>query len=364
MKSPSNEIPDASVAARATRPGPTRKPNAVTVRDVAQRAMVAVGTVSRYLNGANLREHNRARIEKAIKELGYKENYIAKGMKTNRTSTIGVLFPALDAFHVSIVSSLEKTLSKHGYILVVCDFEDDSDVLERKLTFLLDRSVDGVIASPIPKNRSALEELRSAGVPTVFFNNSVPGFEADEVSSDGTEAVRRATDYLVAMNHRRIGFINGASKYSTAADRYEGYRQALERAGIGIDQSLTLEVPWNEPSGGYRAGMSMLSRPDRPTALISANYLIALGVLRAVRESGMVPQRDISLVNFDDSELFELTVPSITAIRQPVEDISRAAAELLIRRLGGDWTDFPTKIRLLTQLILRDSVRHLALESQ
>ncbi|HUZ17322.1 MAG TPA: LacI family DNA-binding transcriptional regulator [Spirochaetia bacterium] len=323
---------------------------------MARLAKVSVGTVSRYLNGFVLREKNRARVEAAISELRYKVNFIAKGMKTRRTLSIGLLVTKLDEFHATIVRRLERVLSKQGYMLVVCDYEHDIATLESKLTFLMDRSIDGFIVSPVPRHIKVLSELRDAGVPVVFFNNSVPGFETDHIASDGASAVYRAVDHLVHLGHSRIALVSGRRSYSTAADRFSGYRDALKDNNIPVVSGLLREVDWAVPLEGYRAAKSVLSSDPPPSAILAGNYIVGLGVLRAIRELDIKMPARLSFVTFDDGEVFQLNSPSITAITQPLDDLAEATAAILLRRLSGDWEDFPADVLLPAQLVLRDSI--------
>ena len=332
-------------------------PKTATVREVAKRADVSVGTVSRYLNGYTLRARNAERIERAIKELGYKENFIAKGMKTRRTMTIGVALPNLDAFHAGILSLLDKSLSKRGYFLVLCDYEGDPGILNAKLTFLYDRYVDGLIVSPIPGDVEILEKYKREGIPFVFFNDIWPGFEADKVFVNNEEASFRAVEYLIRLNHRRIGVVNGPMRFSTAAERFMGFKRALAVHNIPLEERWTREGEWGSVVSGYSAGKSLLRQRDRPTALFAANYLLGIGVLRAINELGLRIPDDISFVSFDDSETFQAYHPPVTCIRQPLELISESVAELMIRRLRGDRDDFPHETVLQANLILRDSIR-------
>lgn len=333
----------------------TRK--TATIRDVAEQAGVSIGTVSRYLNGYSLKQRNTERIERAIKDLGYKENFIAKGMKTRRTMTIGVAVPNLDAFHAGVLSLLDKILSKRGYFIVLCDYEGDPTILNSKLTFLYDRYVDGLIVSPIPGDVQVLEKYKQEQIPFVFFNDIWPGFAADKVFVDNELASGRAVEYLIQMNHRKIGIVNGPMRFSTAAGRFAGFKRALRERGARFEERWAREADWGSIASGYSAGKSLLSQRDRPTALFAANYLLGVGVLHAVNELGLRIPKDLSFVSFDDSDIFQAYRPAITCIRQPLELISESVAQLMIRRLGGDTDDFPNETVLQTSLILRDSVR-------
>ena len=340
----------------------TQRSRDVTIRDVARKAGVSIGTVSRFLNGYAQKDKTRAKVSQTIEALGYRQNVIAKGMKTRRTYSIGVLFPIFDEFHTEILSALEKLFSRRGYQMVVSQYEHDERAMEEKLKFLRERFADGLILSPDdprlnPEIARECRKLIESGVPVITFNNRIPALETDHVHVNDAEAVQGAVEYLVNMNHRDIAILAGPEWFSTARERLTGYMQAMERHGISDAHRTVLSGQWGSTAGGYQLGRKMLSGPHRPTAVFSSNYILTLGALEYVHESGLRIPEDISLASFDDAHLFKLYRPGITAIRQPLEGIAKAVTELMIRRMAGDWSHFPTDQRLPTELILRQSVR-------
>ncbi|HBG75371.1 MAG TPA: LacI family transcriptional regulator, partial [Clostridiales bacterium] len=194
----------------------------VTIRDVAKRAQVSLGTVSRYLNGYSLREQNRIRIGEAIRELGFQENIIAKGLKNNRSMTIGVVLSSLtDLFATSVITAAEDVLAEANYSIVVCDFQSDPDILDQKLRFLKSRSVDGLILLPGSCDRSGvLQEFQDDGIPVVMVNDEMPSLSTDLVAVDNANASFRAVEWLIHQNHRDIAVINGDPDTSTGRERY------------------------------------------------------------------------------------------------------------------------------------------------
>ncbi|HCS74932.1 MAG TPA: LacI family transcriptional regulator, partial [Clostridiales bacterium] len=187
-------------------------------------------TVSRYLNGYKLREPNRIRIEEAINELGFRENFIAKGLKTNRSMTIGVVLASLtDLFATSVITAAERVLAQDNYSIIVCDFESCQEKLEQKLHFLKSRSVDGLILFPSSCAVSAvLQEYLDDSIPVVIVNDDMPGFDTDKITVDNANASFRAVEYLIHQNHRDIAIINGDQGTYTGRERYKGYLEAMQ----------------------------------------------------------------------------------------------------------------------------------------
>ncbi len=342
----------------------TRRFRDVTIRDVAKMAGVSIGTVSRFLNGYSLKEKTRARVAQAIDVLSYRQNVIAKGMKTRRTYSIGVLLPIFDEFNTEILSVLEKLFSSRGYQMVVCQYEYDDRAMEEKLKFLRGRFADGLILSPgkTGLNTEIAHECRKcieSGIPVITFNNRISDLENDHVHVNDAEAVQQAVEYLLNMNHRSIGILAGVDTSSTAQERLTGYMQAMKRHGIAKAHRIVLSGQWFFSESGYNLGKKMMSLPHRPTAVFSSNCILAFGFMEFLHESGLRIPEDVSLISFDDPQLFSLHRPGVTAIRQPLEGIAKAVTELMIRRLSGDRSHFPTDLRLSTELILRSSVRKL-----
>ena len=202
---------------------------AVTIRDVAQRANVSLGTVSRYLNGHRLKETNRIRVEQAIQELGFRENFIAKGLKNNRSMAIGVVLASLtDLFATSIVTAAERILADENYSIIVCDFESNQQKLEHKLRFLKDRSIDGLILFPGNCTSSdALREYLNDKIPVVIVNDDMPDINTDKVTVDNSNASFRAIEYLIHQNHRDIAIINGDQNTYTGREGIRAFGALL-----------------------------------------------------------------------------------------------------------------------------------------
>lgn len=332
----------------------------VTIRDVAKSANVSVGTVSRYLNGYKLKEPNRMRIEKAIEELGFHENFIAKGLKNNRSMTIGMVLPSLtDLFATSVITAAERTLAEDKYSIVVCDFESSQEKLEQKLRFLKSRSVDGLILFPGSCSVSdALKEYHDDKIPVVIVNDDMPDFEADKVTVDNANASFRAVECLIHNNHRDIAIINGDQDTYTGYERYKGYLEALQTYDIQPrDEYITYGQFSNR--GGYLAAKHLLSLEHPPTAIYTTNYYMTFGAIIAINESKIKIPDELSFIGFDHFDLSDVINPPLTVVEQPTKRLGELAAITVLRRLKGDYEGFPEQHSVNTRLILKESVRKL-----
>jgi LacI family transcriptional regulator len=332
----------------------------VTIRDVAKKANVSVGTVSRYLNGYKLRESNRIRIEEAVKELGFRENFIAKGLKNNRSMTIGVVLASLtDLFATSVITAAERVLAQDNYSIVVCDFESNQEKLEQKLSFLKSRSVDGLILFPGSCTVSdVLREYLADNIPAVIVNDDMPDFDTDKIIIDNINASFRAVEYLIHNNHRDIAIINGDQGTYTGRERFKGYIEALRTYDIPLrDEYVTYGQFSNR--GGYTAAKELLALENPPSAIYTTNYYMTFGAIIAINESKIKIPDDISFIGFDRFDLSDVINPPLTVVDQPTKRLGELAASTVLRRLKGDYEGFPVQHSVNTRLILKDSVKKL-----
>lgn len=332
----------------------------VTIRDVAKKANVSLGTVSRYLNGYKLKEANRIRVEQAIKELGYRENLIAKGLKTNRTMTIGVVLASLtDFFATSIVTAAENILAEENYSTIVCDFKSSQENMEQKLRFLKDRFVDGLILFPGSCTSSAvLQEFMDADIPVVIVNDDMPNITTDKVTIDNSNASFRTVEYLIHQNHKDIAIINGDQNTYTGRERFKGYLEALQTYNIKPREEYITYGNFSN-RGGYQAAKKLIDLPNPPTAIYTTNYYMTFGAIIALNEAKIKIPDHMSFIGFDHFELSDVINPPLTVVDQPTERLGELAARTVLRRVKGDYDDFPLHLSVNTRLIVKDSVRKL-----
>lgn len=326
-----------------------------TVKDVAKEAGVSVGTVSRYLNGAEIKEQNRIKIEEAIVKLDFKLNPIARYLKTNRTHTIGVIIPTLsDIYATTIVRNLEKTLYDYGYNIIACDSWGSSELEMEKVQLLADRMVDGLILYPCNEDISYLEAVNSRNIPVVIVDSAVNNYRCDQVLTDNSNAIYEAVRWLVSNNHKRIGIISASEELFTSRERVKGYYRALEDYRIEVDGELVKTLGYNVESG-YQSMIQFLQMKNPPTAVIASNYYTTIGTMKAIYDLNIAVPEQVSIIGFDNLGLTGIIRPALTIIVQPMEEIGKEAAELLVRRIRGDYDGFPAVLRLKTELILRNS---------
>ena len=330
-----------------------------TIVEVAERAGVAIGTVSRYLNGQPIRVGNRDQIEEAIQELGYRRNALAAAMKSDLTNTVGFLVPRLTEFHAPVLEHLSLLLRKQGRaLLTYCHNDDTASVLDL-LNFFDSHRVDCLI---MDGRADAVERVRDfvrTGTPVIFYDNDVAGPNVDRVFVENRTASYRAVGHLLDIGHTRIAVLTGDTNNWTGRERYEGYRQAMTGRGLEIDPDYVLDTHWNEDEA-FSGMLRLLTLPKPPTALFCCNYNMSVGAIRMIKEHGLKIPDDISLVSFDDVPLFRLHDAGITAIAQPIAKIAETIGNLVSLRLsqrGKMLTAHTTTLDC--DIILRGSTRRL-----
>ncbi|MDD4094719.1 MAG: LacI family DNA-binding transcriptional regulator [Oscillospiraceae bacterium] len=328
-----------------------------TIKDVAKRAGVSIATVSKMINGGNVLEDNRIAIEQAIEELNYRVNTVARGMKTRRSMTVGVLIPSLaDYYGVSVLSSIDRELYKRGYSTIICDYsETDPDGARMKLDFLLNKQVDGIIMQPINVRKKDLIRIEAENTPIVFIDVGVEDSGYDSVTIDNEGISFEVTEHLLQNGHKRVGLMVGAPGVRTTDDRVTGYHRALMEAGIVPDPALCSMIDISEESG-YIGMRNLLSMKNPPTAVFTAGHDLTLGALRYLNEAGKRIPEDISFVGFETQTVARIYHPKLTIGLQPIMEIGRTASEFLFERMSGEYTKSARDIHLKASIELGASV--------
>lgn len=326
--------------------------------DVAAAAGVSVATVSAAVNGtAPVSSELRGRIESAISAIGYKRNAIARSLKMGTTKTIGLVVADItNPFFTDVVSVIQDVLHRAGYAVMLCCTDEDPSMQEEQIALLLNRMVDGLIIAPAGDDDNLRRLVAGASVPVVLIDRLCHDLEADAVVLDNHHAVETATNYIINLGHRSIGYISGSLDTSTGRDRLAGYKAALDAANIDYRDDLVRIGNFREKDA-YKAAMQMLTKPDRPSAIFSANNLMVIGVMKAIRDIGLSCPEDISVASFDDFPWADVFQPHLTTIAQPVQAIGEQAAELILDRIADKSERAPRRIVLKGRLTIRDSCR-------
>ncbi|NPV53159.1 MAG: LacI family DNA-binding transcriptional regulator [Firmicutes bacterium] len=329
----------------------------VTIKDVAQKAGVSFATVSRVLRGERyVSAETQQAVHRAVKELGYHPNSLARNFKTKRSNIIGFVMPDIsNPFFATIARGIEERARRNGYDLIIYDTHSDPDRELKGLQMLAERRVDGVILSPISDQLLKLEIPDVRILPVVLVDNLVEGAEVDSVIIDNVQATRRLVEHLLSLGHRKIAMITGPLNQTTGKDRLAGYLSALHDHGIPEVKGWIREGDFLMQSGYELAG-ELLDKADKPTAILAANNFMALGAMRAIRERGLHIPRDMALVAFDDmSEFTTLLDPPLTAMVQPAGRLGDAACDLLLRRLHAKRSMKPRQVIMEAELLIRGS---------
>lgn len=330
-----------------------------TIKEVARRARVSVGTVSNVLSGTSaVGAELRARVERAIRELDYHPDHIARSLKSRRTHTLAIVISDItNPFFPLVVRGAEDAALKRGYLLTIFNTDDQFERERQVFSVLRMRRVDGVmvVVSPDSDKGTQLAEMIEAGTPVVCLDRMAPHIKADSVQVDNIKGARICVRHLIAMSHERIGVITGPCKLQTARDRLQGYRLALREAGIPFSKTLTREGDFRFESG-YRLAKDLLLSHPRPTALFVLNGTMGMGAYKATQELNLRCPEDVALAVFDDVPGGDVFRPQLTVVSQPAYEIGYRAAELLIQRINHEIeSDRPIALSLEPELKIRES---------
>src|SRR5690349_254401 len=319
---------------RSTRPGPRRMPSGW---DIARLAGVSQSTVSRVMNhDPRISAATQTRVEQAMSSLGYRPNAAARTLITGRSNLMGLVVSNItNPFYPELIETIASAAAEHDYTVVLCNTQESEDLQLSMLDLLIEHQVDGAILTS-PLRESALEIGRRGldRVPLVTVNRKMRGQHLDSVHLDNVVAGKLVAEHLWNLGHRRIAFIGGLRSASTNSDRLGGVRTALRRLGMPLPREYVRngEFTWQH---GYDAANTLLHQPVRPTALICADDLLALGVMDAAADIGLEIPRDVALVGFDDIRVAALRQVALTTVRQPVAEMGRRAVDLLMARITG-----------------------------
>lgn len=324
--------------------------------DVARKAGVSVATVSAFLNSsAPVSPAAAERIEAAVRAVGYQRNALARSLKLGRTHTVGLTVPHItNPFFTEVVSVISRAFDRAGYAVMLFCTDETLDNQDSQIRLLLDRMVDGLIVARVGDAARFKAIVAGAKVPVVLIDRLCEGVEADAVVLDNRGAVFEAITHLIGLGHRRIGYIAGGTGISTMQERAQGYRQALDAAGLPFDPALVRLGDFHEKDG-YAAAMQLLMLPERPSAVFSANNPMVVGAMKAIRDAGLRCPGDMSVACFDDFPFADVFEPQMTTVRQPVEAIGEQAAALLLERIAGTAPAAPRRLTLRGRLMIRNS---------
>ena len=334
---------------------------AVTMKDIAARTGLGLATISSYFNGGNVREKNRIKIEQAARELGYQINETARGLKTDRTRMIGAVIPELgSAFCASIFMEIEDILRYHGYAMLICDCRSDPEREREVFDFLIQRRVDGFFSIPVDESGRNLERVLETGKPLVLIDRQIENTDCGSVVVDNKSAMYDAVRHLAENGHTKIGLIAGPSRIQPARQRKEGFLEACRESRIRCDDSA-IYIGDDTMTAGVQGILELMERHPDMTAVVVSNHQMSVGAIIGLNEKGIRIPEEMSIIGFDNPDFARACHPRLTIVNQPVEQIGRAAAQMLLQQLKSAGECNRETLILDTQILEGRSVADLRL---
>lgn len=330
----------------------------VTIKDIAEKAKVSTATVSRALyNTGYIKEETRKRILEVAEELEYRKHKESKTPKI-KTNVVGVIVSDItNPFFTQVVRGIEDVLNPAGYSLLLCNGDENVEKEKNYLKVLLNKKVDGIILTPAGGDHKAVREVANKEIPLVLIDRLIESLNVDGVIIDNVSGAYDATSHLIFEGYRRIAVIAGSLRTMTAKERLEGYKKALQDAGIEFDENLVENGRYTQ-EGGYKAAKTLMERAH-PDAIFIANNVMTTGALLALKELKIKIPEEVGIVGFDDLEWALLIDPPLTTVSQPIYTIGSTAAQLLLRRLSRAAKIKKEVIILKPRLVVRESSKKL-----
>lgn len=328
------------------------------IADVARLAEVSVATVSRTLaNPEVVAEETRRRVLEAVRATGYTPNIAGRNLRARRSMMALVVVPDIsNAFFAGVLRGVDEALSAAGYGIIIANLDNSAEKEARYVDLACAGQVDGVLLLCGHVIRSATRDLSAANLPIVAACERIPDAPIPQVEVDNEDAAARAVAHLIALGHRRIGYLTGPEGNILDRDRRAGFDSALRAGRLGA-KAATLFAGDFTFAAGERAARDWLALPakQRSTALFAANDEMAIGFVKTARAGGARVPDDISVIGFDGIDFADYCEPTLTTIRQPRREIGARAAALLIEAMAAPGATRPRFERVATQLLLRDS---------
>jgi DNA-binding LacI/PurR family transcriptional regulator len=332
----------------------------ITIKDIARAAGVSHTTVSRALrNHPALAQATIERIKKISDSMGYIPSAAARGLKTNRSNTLGVILSSIDdPYYSEILQGIEDELRDTGMSLFVAATHRDPNIEQSIVRLLGEQRVEGVIVGSTQFNNSHYRMLQQVGVPVAVINNQAAELYRYSIYHDDEYGSRTITEHLIQLKHQRIGFLGNKLSGKTNDDRILGYRNAMHQSGLPINPTWIHLEDNGSPEAGIRGAEYFLALEDIPSAIVCFNDMLAIGCMHKVQLNGLNVPRNISITGFDNIQFSEFTSPPLTTFHQPKREIGSAAARMLLDLLDSSEEDTrpqPKIVMIRGNLLIRES---------
>lgn len=325
----------------------------VSIYDIAKAAGVSAATVSRALrNSPRVSPDSRERIQAIASELGYRPNLLARNLRQQSSMMLGLVVDDVsDEFGSQVISGVEDESRNAGYHLIVWSAHKNAEAERVAVQTFNDLQLDGVIMADTWLHST--EELPDLAVPAVFVNRRHAGEQVHYVGPDDTYGAYIATQHLLELGHRRIGYISGPLEWRASPERLKGFQMALRDQSVIFDPDLVAYGDWRVNSGETE-GLRLLSRPDRPTAIFAANDYMALGVMDAANKLGLKVPEDLSVIGYDNRSFAPFCRPRLSTVSLPLYEMGVEAAKKLIAMIRDDSLE-PSSVSVRGKLFVRES---------
>ena len=327
----------------------------VTIVEVAAQAGVSFGTVSRVINNdIHVKKETRERVLQTMQRLGFVANRQARSLAGGKSNSVGVLVPDLGTGYIGeIIRGIDTELSLTGLDLILYTTHRTASKEANYVANLATGMVDGLLLVLPRSPADFVGNLTRRKFPFVLIDHQGAGCDCPAVGATNWQGGYNATEYLIKLGHKRIGFITGSMDLGCALDRLAGYRSALRTYHIPEAPELVYEGTFFQPDG-YAGASALLDLPAPPTAIFASNDVMAMGCMDAVRNRGLRIPDDVSIIGFDDIPQSAMVHPALTTIRQPLEQMGRVATQMLLDRIKNPEI-VSNRIELPTELIIRES---------
>jgi LacI family transcriptional regulator len=330
-----------------------------TIKDIALKAKVSKMTVSRvFSNPNNVAKKTREKIEKIAEKMSYHPNLIARSLSSARSMTIGVVMPKvkdvfLDVYITQILSGISDVTQDLDFRIMFFPFDYDQHQPGLYVSIARSNLVDGIILLKTRKNDKGIERLSQTDFPFILVNHKKYSQKVNFVDSCNIKGAKLAVEHLYKLGHRKIAFVTGEMYETNAIDRLNGYKKTLEDFGLPFRKEWVINGKFSKDTA-YESSKGLLNSKKIPTAIFCSDDYMAIGVIDRIKEAGLSVPEDISVIGFDDIELSSYIKPSLTTIRQPIHEIGKKSAELLLDLIECR-KKTPIREILDVELIIRES---------
>jgi len=329
-----------------------------TIKDVAKLAKVNPAIVSRVINRDPqllIKDETRKRVIAAVKELDYRPNTVARGLRMKTSKTIALFVPDNENPYFSgVVKGAQSAAAERGYTLMLFDTQEDAVKEKEYLNIIAERYVDGIILTSVYTEDETIDQIEGLNIPCVLVHRTSRNWSGLCVTADDGRGMMLAVEHLINNGHKRIAHLAGLLYTAPGIHRFEGYRKILMKNGLDFRSDYVVEANFNI-EGGYSGFKKLIALKEPPTAIVAANDLTALGAMQAASDEGLIIPRDMSIIGFDDIWVSKMVTPPLTTIRYDIFEMGYRAARILIERILGENIDNQTVV-MDVELVERGSV--------